>query len=304
MTKDNRFIPPHPSSPPHLHREHAWSLTTYTHMHSLYSSHGALTGLTFLDGIEYLDNPGPEYLNLSASMLPADCEYQVLSKEELPEGVKWGCRYRTWCVNPMVYLQFLLRRFVHRGGKLLKRELRHPLEAFSLQTVSDASVGAVVNASGYGLPADPAVYPIRGQTVLVASSVPYTITRQHSDPMKWTFCIPRGLESGTIIGGTKEPHDWESNPRPETRAELLSRMKETYAKIVPEGKDGVTVLRDIVGRRWAREGGPRVEGEVLQEGRFVMHAYGLGGRGYEVSWGVAEEVVRGVKGFLERGVKL
>ncbi|EGS18047.1 D-amino-acid oxidase-like protein [Thermochaetoides thermophila DSM 1495] len=273
-------------------------------MRSLYSSHGALTGLTFLDGIEYLDNPGPEYLNLSASMLPADCEYQVLSKEELPEGVKWGCRYRTWCVNPMVYLQFLLRRFVHRGGKLLKRELRHPLEAFSLQTVSDASVGAVVNASGYGLPADPAVYPIRGQTVLVASSVPYTITRQHSDPMKWTFCIPRGLESGTIIGGTKEPHDWESNPRPETRAELLSRMKETYAKIVPEGKDGVTVLRDIVGRRWAREGGPRVEGEVLQEGRFVMHAYGLGGRGYEVSWGVAEEVVRGVKGFLERGVKL
>lgn len=34
----------------------------------------------------------------------------------------------------------------------------------------------------------------------------------------------------------------------------------------------------------------RLEKEEVGEGRIIMHAYGAGGRGYELSWGVANFV--------------
>lgn len=44
-----------------------------------------------------------------------------------------------------------------------------------------------------------------------------------------------------------------------------------------------------MGRRPAREGGMRIEVEELANGRAVVHAYGAGGRGFELSRGVAED---------------
>lgn len=55
------------------------------------------------------------------------------------------------------------------------------------------------------------------------------------------------------------------------------------------------MIRDIVGRRPAREGGVRIEVEKVGEGRTIVHGYGAAGRGYEISWGVAEDVVSLVK---------
>lgn len=55
------------------------------------------------------------------------------------------------------------------------------------------------------------------------------------------------------------------------------------------------VLRDIVGRRPTRKGGMRLEKEMLSHDCRVIHAYGLGGRGYELSWGVAEAVLKFVE---------
>lgn len=62
-------------------------------------------------------------------------------------------------------------------------------------------------------------------------------------------------------------------------------------------------MRDIVGRRPTRRGGIRLEGERLEGGRRVVHAYGLGARGFELSWGVAGravELVREVVGEKKR----
>lgn len=73
------------------------------------------------------------------------------------------------------------------------------------------------------------------------------------------------------------------------RESLLKNFAATYPAIL--GKDGkFTVIKDIVGRRPTRKGGIRLEAEKLQNGRCIIHAYGLGGRGYELSWGVAEGV--------------
>ncbi|KXX82943.1 D-amino-acid oxidase [Madurella mycetomatis] len=317
----NRWVPPHASSPPSTHREHTLSLKTYAHMQRLHSSHPQTAGITFLKGIEYLESPGPEYLALDPSSLRLPGTFRLLPASQFPDAkVTWACEYDTWCVNPMVYCSFLLRRFVHRGGQtmVLKRELRSPVEAFSLPLPpppaatavpnpanSDAksvpvAVSAVVNASGTGLVPDPAMTITRGQTCLVAESCDATVTRQCADG-SWAFCVPRGFEGGTIIGGTRELDNWEVEPSEKLRERLLKRFAETYPRILEGSKTGrLTVLRDIVGRRPTRVGGPRIEGEVLggEAGGFVMHAYGLGARGYELSWGVAEEVVEGVRRHL------
>jgi D-amino-acid oxidase len=126
-----------------------------------------------------------------------------------------------------------------------------------------------------------------GQTCLVRNPVSATITRQNTDG-SWSFCIPRPLDGGTVIGGTKQPHDWDPNPSPETRATLLANASKWFP-FTPESGGKFDVIRDIVGRRPAREGGMRIEVEKLGNGKQIVHAYGAGGRGFELSWGVAED---------------
>lgn len=127
----------------------------------------------------------------------------------------------------------------------------------------------------------------QGQTCLVRNSVSATITRQNEDGT-WSFCIPRPLDGGTIIGGTKQPHDWDPNPSPEIRTQLLTNASKWFP-FAPESGGQFDVIRDIVGRRPAREGGLRIEVEQVGDGKNIVHAYGAGGRGFELSRGVAED---------------
>lgn len=101
--------------------------------------------------------------------------------------------------------------------------------------------------------------------------------------------MPRNFEGGTVIGGTKEPGNWDLEPSLEVRERLIRNFVATYPRIA-DASGSVTVLQDVVGRRPTRHGGARIEKEELAPGRTIVHAYGLGGRGYEMSWGVAQMV--------------
>jgi D-amino-acid oxidase len=119
------------------------------------------------------------------------------------------------------------------------------------------------------------------------------VTRQNADG-SWTFCVPRNFEGGTIIGGTKEPDNWEAIPSLAVREQLLANFAATFPTILsgPGNSGGFHVIRDIVGRRPTRKGGMRSEIETLSGNKKIVHAYGLGGRGYELSWGVASETAK------------
>jgi D-amino-acid oxidase len=127
-----------------------------------------------------------------------------------------------------------------------------------------------------------------GQTCLVRNAVSETITRQNTDG-SWSFCIPRPLDGGTIIGGTKEPHNWDPNPSVEARERLLANATKWFP-FTPASGGKFDVIRDIVGRRPAREGGMRIEVEKIANDRYLVHGYGAGGRGFELSRGVAEDI--------------
>jgi len=108
--------------------------------------------------------------------------------------------------------------------------------------------------------------------------------------------IPRPQGGGTIIGGTKEENDMTVAASSTTRQRLLNAASLAFPELLDaEGK--FDVIRDIVGRRPSRLGGMRLEVERFKNKRFVVHAYGAGGRGVEMSWGIAEAVVKMVERF-------
>lgn len=236
-----------------------------------------------MPGYEYFEDPPKAYAELKGGYVEHE-DFRVLREDELPARVKLGVTYLSWCINSPVYCSHLLRKFLVGGGKTIRSTLSNPEEAFYL--VKDADV--VVNCSGYGF-GDPEVVITRGQTCVVSNTCDRTITQQNADGT-WAFLIPRPLNGGTIVGGTKERGDWNPTAEESTRETLLANAAEMWPAILNE-KGKFDVIRDIVGRRPTRNGGMRLEIEEVKSGKLV-HAYGAGGSGYEFSWGVAEEVVR------------
>lgn len=57
-----------------------------------------------------------------------------------------------------------------------------------------------------------------------------------------------------------------------------------------KGIEALSVVRHAVGLRPMREGGPRVDKEVL-DGIRIVHQYGHGGYGYQSSYGSAQAAI-------------
>ncbi|KAL1975532.1 hypothetical protein VTN31DRAFT_3924 [Thermomyces dupontii] len=277
---------PIPGATPQLQREAQWAMDTFRRMRRI-ARDAPEAGVRMMPGIEYLEDSPKEYGRLRTGDRYAGehDEFRVLDKAELPEGVAWGCRYQTYSLNAPHYSRWLLDRFLAGGGQIVHRKLERLEEAFTL--FEDGSQPLVINCTGRNFDQDDKMRIIRGQTVLVRNQFDRTITRQNRDG-SWIFLIPRPF-AGTIIGGTKEPGDMEVKPRMETRLKLLENCVRAFPEFVDRLEDFDVVL-DNVGRRPWRDGGLRLEEERIEDGKTVIHAYGAGGRGYELSWGIAKEV--------------
>jgi glycine/D-amino acid oxidase-like deaminating enzyme len=98
------------------------------------------------------------------------------------------------------------------------------------------------------------------------------------------------LNGGVILGGTKQIGDDLDGVRENDTAEIIERARKLYPELFQ--RDGTLDIRKInVGFRPARNGGVRVELERI-DGATVVHAYGAGGMGYELSFGVGARVVQ------------
>ncbi|PNY25177.1 D-amino-acid oxidase [Tolypocladium capitatum] len=296
-------VRPIPATTPQLRREATWLKLTAAEFDRQVETE-PWCGVTRIAGVEFLEAPDRGYRNQDAGSFERESGlrgYRKLSPSEVPGGVSLGFEYETFCINPPLYCEHLLRRFLLQGGKTVQRELKSEWEAFSLR----GNVLFIVNASGTGF-GDPKCFPIRGQTVVTnLSDITKTVTRHNKDGSR-SFLIPRFFNGGTIVGGTVEPGDWRTEPDSATRSRIFAAglTIEPYAHDDTPGSHAesprnVKVVSDVVGRRPTREGGMRLEVEeraLVQHNRKptagrVVHAYGAGGRGYEVSWGVASEVV-------------
>jgi D-amino-acid oxidase len=146
--------------------------------------------------------------------VPPSCtnvQFREIPSEELPPGVKAGMSLTTVSINTQIYLPYLQSQLLSLGATFIRRHLSHIRDAFKLVSPPAA---VVVNATGIlasrlGGVDDPAVYPTRGQTILVRNECSKMYFRSGERlGLEPTYIIPRRFGGGTILGGCRQPGNW------------------------------------------------------------------------------------------------
>lgn len=158
-------------------------------------------------------------------------------------------------------------------------------------------------ASTLGGVNDKSVIPARGQTVLVRNDGLLNCSSSGTDDGIEESCytMTRASGGGTILGGSYQLGNWNGTPDLDLAARIMRRAVELNPNLtVGRDVEGLSVVRHAVGLRPYRAEGVRVEREVI-DGMPVVHCYGHGGFGYQVSWACSGDVVKLVEEVFEEG---
>ncbi|KAI5363106.1 putative FAD dependent oxidoreductase, D-amino acid oxidase, D-amino-acid oxidase [Septoria linicola] len=243
-------------------------------------------------------------------------KFKVLSSSELPEGMDGGTCFTSVCINTAIYLPYLASQLLKHGGVIKRGIIEHISEAGKLHHTGRAA-DLVINATGLsslklGGVEDKKLYPARGQIVLVRNEPGIMASTSGTDdgPDEAVYIMQRAAGGGTVLGGCLQAGQWESQPDPNLATRIMKRAIALCPGLVPKGAgiEGLSVIRHGVGLRPMREGGIRVEKDVIAgpDGRktAVVHNYGHGGYGYQTSYGVAEVAVKLAEEALRQKAKL
>ncbi|KAK5165066.1 D-amino acid oxidase [Saxophila tyrrhenica] len=237
--------------------------------------------------------------------------FKVMTKADVPAGMDGGTSFTSVCINTSLYLPWLASRCLKHGVKLRRGIATHIVHAASMHH-SGKRADLVINCTGLSSHAlggveDKALYPGRGQIVVVRSDPGYMCSASGTDdgPDEATYIMSRAAGGGCILGGCMQKGNWESQPDPNLATRIMKRAVDLCPELVPAGKgiEALSVVRHGVGLRPMREGSIRVEKEVI-EGVPVVHNYGHGGYGYQTSYGCAAAVEKLVKEALQERARL
>ncbi|ODN73838.1 hypothetical protein L202_07362 [Cryptococcus amylolentus CBS 6039] len=257
----------------------------------------------------------------------------TLPPDAIPEPFKQGVTFKTYTVNPPLYIHHLASNLRARNVPILRTRLSSLDEAYTIPKFGH--VALVINATGLGARSlmgaqDADVYPGRGQTVLVRA--PW-VKEAHVDaaPLESTgisaYVLPRpGPDGHVVLGGTYTPDEWSTSPEPVVAENILKACHILCPQL--DGKDGKGTWQDIdvlshnVGLRPMRKDGLRLELETRHIGQGVndglqtkrgkvgagrevevVHAYDIGGSGYQASLGIAAEASSLVRQWFEKNRK-
>ena len=153
---------------------------------------------------------------------------------------------------------------------------------------------------------DKTVIPARGQIVVVRNDPGVMLTISGTDDGDDEVCyiMQRAAGGGTILGGTYQKGNWESQPDPDQALRIMKRAVDICPQLTGgKGVGALSVIRHGVGLRPLRTSGVRIEKEKIGE-VWVVHNYGHGGWGYQASYGCAEGAVELVDEVLTPKAKL
>jgi D-amino-acid oxidase len=182
---------------------------------------------------------------------------------------------------------------------------QHISEAASFTIHPCQKLHLVVNCTGLGAAKlggveDATVLPARGQIVVVRNDAGKMIGLSSTDDGDDEACyvMTRAAGGGTILGGSYQRGNWESQVDPNLAVRIMKRAVMACPNLTDgQGVENLNVVRHGVGLRPVRKGGARVEKERI-DGVWVIHNYGHGGSGYQSSYGCAEEAVNLVQEAL------
>lgn len=215
-----------------------------------------------------------------ARVLPG---FRALGPEET-RGFRTGMAVTLPFADMPTYLGHLAQRAERLGVAV---EHQHVADLAELDPEVDEG-RVVVNAAGSRageLAGDPALTGVRGVHVVLSDVGVEEFTMEIAAAPRWTNIFPH--PGRTVVGGVALPPD-DTTPAAEVAEEILARA----IAVEPRLADA-RVLGHEVGWRPVR---PTPRTEV--DDRGVVHAYGHGGVGVTVSWGVADEVARLVAGVI------
>jgi D-amino-acid oxidase len=161
-------------------------------------------------------------------------------------------------------------------------------------------------ASKLGGVEDTTVVPARGQIVIVRNEAGKMLDVSGTDDGDEEACyvMTRAAGGGTVLGGSYQKGNWESQPDPNLAIRIMKRA----VKICPaltggKGIEHLDIVRHAVGLRPVREEGTRIEKERIGH-MWVVHNYGAGGAGYQSSYGCAKAAVDLIEGALKTRARL
>lgn len=250
-------------------------------------------------------------LEVNADEMP---DFQEIPERALAPGTKCGYSFDTYVIDPPVYLNYLMSRFIAHGGTVIRGAVQHVNQIveggafiYSRGRASPAPVDAVVICAGLGARTlggveDKDVFPSRGQVVMIrAPWITKAMRASDYGGTVWTYIIPR-RNGDVALGGTKVANDWYPVARPETTEDILRRCLALCPDLAPpevraQREPTVDDIRPLIfevgcGLRPSRTGGIRLGVESVDTDRGngkipMVFNYGHSGSGYECSWGSA-----------------
>jgi D-amino-acid oxidase len=207
---------------------------------------------------------------------------------ELPHDYRDGHAFVVPVIEMPIYLDYLLQRFIEKGGHFEQRAVSSLEEAFGEGHV-------IVNCTGLGaceLVGDLSMTPIRGQNLRVVNPGLERFVLDEGNPEGITYIVPRSEDC--VLGGTAEVGNWGTTPDPETAVGILRRCAALETRLAE-----AEILEHRVGLRPGRPE-VRLELDRLANGAPCVHNYGHGGSGVTLSWGCAEEAQKLVQRTLVR----
>ena len=192
-----------------------------------------------------------------------------------PAGYARAWRYTVPMIDMSRYLPYLRARLIDAGVRIEHRKI----------TTLEGLGPIVFNATGLGarvLAGDRYLTAVRGDLVIVRNPGIGEFFDDTNGPVL-TYVYPH--RDAVILGGTSLPGDEDLDPRPDAAAGIIERC----ARVIPNLHDA-EVLEHRVGLRPTRTA-VRVEPDPhTSGGAKLIHAYGLGGGGVSLAFGVAHQV--------------
>lgn len=244
----------------------AWALFSYGRLVEI--ARDAVSGVSLIELLTV--SPSDD---IAVPAWAAAVGHRRVQRHELDPPFRSGYSMTVPLMDTTVYLPWLRKRVEALGGSFERRRLDR------LEDVPK-TFDLIVNCSGFGareLVKDADLRAHRGQVVLVRK-IDRTWAMVCDEPLM--YILPRSNDC--VLGGVNVEED--ALP-PDTPATILDRCQAA-------GLAGPLEMTGTkIGIRPYRTSGVRLEREVTQDGRPVVHNYGHGGCGFSVSWGCAHNVV-------------
>jgi D-amino-acid oxidase len=207
-------------------------------------------------------------------------QFHEIRPEQLKPGIDNGTAFTSVCINTSIYLPWLVSQCL-KAGVIFKRAIFKHISDAADNDHQGLKASLVINCTGLsasklGGVKDKSVIPARGQIVLVRNDPGsmFSISGTDDADDEVSYIMMRAAGGGTILGGSYQKGNWESQFDPNLATRIMKRCVDLCPQLTGgKGIEHLDIIRHGVGLRPLRLGGARIEKEKIG-GTWVVHNYG------------------------------